>query len=98
MHRRTDPVSSIMVWAGIGFHFCTHLVRITGTMNSQRYMSDMFKSVVLPYIQRLPSAIFQKDNARPHVARNVQEFFFTHQIKLFPWSACSPHLSPIENV
>ncbi|GFW53103.1 hypothetical protein TNCV_3293521 [Trichonephila clavipes] len=28
---------------------------------------------------------------RPHVGRNVQELFFTHQIDLLPWPACSPH-------
>ncbi|GFX17005.1 hypothetical protein TNCV_2519811 [Trichonephila clavipes] len=32
------------------------------------------------------------------MARNVQEFFFIHQIELLPWSACSPVLSPIESV
>ncbi|GFY05745.1 transposable element Tcb1 transposase [Trichonephila clavipes] len=44
----------------------------------------------------LATAIFQQDKARPHVARVVQRWFFVnHPI---PWLACSPDLSPIENV
>ncbi|GFY36526.1 transposable element Tcb1 transposase [Trichonephila clavipes] len=53
--------------------------------------------MVLSYIQCLPSAIFQQDNARSHVACNVQGFFSSHQIELLPWPACSTNLSPIEN-
>ncbi|GFV18248.1 transposable element Tcb1 transposase [Trichonephila clavipes] len=81
MLRHSGPAPDIMVWSGIGFRCCTPLVRISGTLNSQRYISEVLEPVVLPYIQSLPSAIFQKDNTRPHVARNVQEFFFTHQIE-----------------
>ncbi|GFW33325.1 uncharacterized protein TNCV_2860021 [Trichonephila clavipes] len=44
------------------------------------------------------TAIFQQDNARPHVARIVQRFFVNHQIELLPWPARSPDLSPIENM
>ncbi|GFU07840.1 transposable element Tc1 transposase [Trichonephila clavipes] len=46
----------------------------------------------------LATAIFQQNNVRPHVARIVQRFFVNHQIELLPWMACSPDLSPIENM
>ncbi|GFY21920.1 transposable element Tcb1 transposase [Trichonephila clavipes] len=44
------------------------------------------------------AGIFQQDNAQPHVARIVQRFFVNHQIELLHWMACSPDLSPIENM
>ncbi|GFV44777.1 hypothetical protein TNCV_563281 [Trichonephila clavipes] len=66
----------IMVWNGTGYHSRTPLVRIAGTLNSQRYISKVLEPVVLPYLQGLAPAIFQQDNARPHVAR----FFVNHQI------------------
>ncbi|GFV90183.1 transposable element Tcb1 transposase [Trichonephila clavipes] len=46
----------------------------------------------------LATAIFQQDNARPHVARIVQRFFVNHQIELLPWPSCFLDLSPIENM
>ncbi|GFT07959.1 uncharacterized protein TNCV_873821 [Trichonephila clavipes] len=53
----------IMIWGGIGFHCRTLLVRIPGTLNCQRYMSEVLEPVVFPYIQCLPAAIFQQVNA-----------------------------------
>ncbi|GFS93893.1 transposable element Tcb1 transposase [Trichonephila clavipes] len=67
-------------------------------LNHQHYICEELEPVVLPCIQRLTRTILQQDNARPHVARNVQEFFFSHQIELLPWSSCSPDLSLIENL
>ncbi|GFU44519.1 transposable element Tcb1 transposase [Trichonephila clavipes] len=86
-----------MVWVGIAYHSRTPLVRIAGTLNSQRYISEVLEPVVPPYLQGLATAIFQQDNARPHVARIIQRFFVNHQIELFPWPALSPDLSPIES-
>ncbi|GFW80764.1 transposable element Tcb1 transposase [Trichonephila clavipes] len=98
MHRHTGPAPSIMVWGGIGYYSRTPLVRIAGTLNSQRYISEVLEPVVLPYFQGLAPAIFQKDNARPHGARIVQRFFVNHQIELLPWLARFADLSPIENM
>ncbi|GFV94071.1 transposable element Tcb1 transposase [Trichonephila clavipes] len=64
----------------------------------QRYTSEVLEPLVLPYLQGLATAIFQQDNAWPHVARIVQRFFVNHQIKMLPWPAHSPDLLPIENM
>ncbi|GFV74653.1 transposable element Tcb1 transposase [Trichonephila clavipes] len=66
--------------------------------SGQRYISEVLKPVVFPYLQGLTTAIFQHDNARPHVARIVQRFFVNHQIELLPWPCRSPHISPIKNM
>ncbi|GFX57978.1 hypothetical protein TNCV_4047371 [Trichonephila clavipes] len=98
MHHYTGLTPGIMVWGGIGYHSRTPLVHIAGTLNSQRYISEVLEPVVLPYLQGFATAIFQQNNARPHVARIVQRFFVNHHIELLPWLAHSPDLSPIENM
>ncbi|GFX66592.1 transposable element Tcb1 transposase [Trichonephila clavipes] len=98
IHHHTGHAQGIMVWGGIGYHSRTLLVRIAGTLNSQRYISEVLESVVLPYLQGLSTAIFQHYNTQPHVARIVQRFFVNHQIELLPWPARSPDLWPIENM
>ncbi|GFT16572.1 transposable element Tcb1 transposase [Trichonephila clavipes] len=98
MHCHTGPAPDIMVWGGIGYHSRTPLVLIAGTLNSQCYISEVLEPVVLPYLQGLATAIFQQDNARPHVARIVQWFFVNHQIELLPWPARSSDLLLIKNM
>ncbi|GFX12508.1 transposable element Tcb1 transposase [Trichonephila clavipes] len=73
MHHHTAPAPGIMVWGGIEYHSHTPLVRIAGTLNSQHYISEVLEPVVLPYFQDLATAIFQQDNARPHMARIGQK-------------------------
>ncbi|GFW22652.1 transposable element Tcb1 transposase [Trichonephila clavipes] len=98
MHRHTGPAPGIMLWGGIGYYSRTPLERFAGTLNSQRYISEVLEPVVFPYLQGLATAIFQQDNARPHVARIVQRFFVNQQGELLPWPAGSPDLSPIESM
>ncbi|GFS90945.1 hypothetical protein TNCV_4192691 [Trichonephila clavipes] len=50
-----------------------------------------------PDIMGLATAIFQQDNARPHVTRIFQSFV-NHQIELLSWPARSTDLSMIENM
>ncbi|PRD31215.1 UNVERIFIED_CONTAM: hypothetical protein NCL1_24059 [Trichonephila clavipes] len=73
MHHLTGPAPCIIIWGGIAYHSRTLLVRIAGTLNCQRYISEGFAT-----------GIFQQDNARPHVARIVQRFFVNHQVELLP--------------
>ncbi|GFT22184.1 transposable element Tcb1 transposase [Trichonephila clavipes] len=98
MHRHTCPAPGIMISGGIGYPSRAPLVCIIGTLNSQCYISEVLESVVFPYLQSLATAIFQQDNARPHVTSIVQRFFINPQIELLPWLARSPDLSPIENM
>ncbi|GFX38717.1 transposable element Tcb1 transposase [Trichonephila clavipes] len=83
---------------GIGYHSLIPLVRIVGTLNSQRYISEVLEPSVLPYFHGLVTAIFQQDNTRQHVSHIIQRFFVNHQIELLPWLAYSPDLSSIENM
>ncbi|GFW33444.1 transposable element Tcb1 transposase [Trichonephila clavipes] len=82
MDHHTGPAPGIMVWGGIGYHSRTALVRIAGSLNSQRYMSEVLEPVVLPYLQGLTTTIFHQDNVRPHVTCIVRRFFVNHQIEL----------------
>ncbi|GFT75777.1 transposable element Tcb1 transposase [Trichonephila clavipes] len=63
MHRNPAPAPGIMVWGGIEYPSRTPLVRIAGTLNSQRYISEVLEPVVLPCLKGLATAIFQQDNA-----------------------------------
>ncbi|PRD34449.1 UNVERIFIED_CONTAM: hypothetical protein NCL1_14570 [Trichonephila clavipes] len=63
MHHYNGPAPGIMVRDGIGYHSRTLLVRIAGTLNSQRYISEVLEPIVLPHLQGLATFIFQHDNA-----------------------------------
>jgi transposase len=48
--------------------------------------------------QRIFDHVFQHDNARCHVARVCQDFLNQNHIRVLPWPALSPDLSPIEHL
>ncbi|UYV68407.1 hypothetical protein LAZ67_5004230 [Cordylochernes scorpioides] len=67
-----------------------------GTMTAQRYVDDVLRPVTLPYLQGVPNALYQQDNARPHTARISQQAL--QDVQMLPWPPYSPDLSPIEHV
>ncbi|GFV39458.1 hypothetical protein TNCV_4796551 [Trichonephila clavipes] len=47
---------------------------------------------------RIPGAIFQQHNARPHVAKIVRDFRSSQHMQLLPWPAYSPNMPSIEHL
>ncbi|UYV66734.1 hypothetical protein LAZ67_4002715 [Cordylochernes scorpioides] len=86
----------IMVWGAIAYDSRSPLLRLQGTMTAQRYVDDVLRPVTLPYLQGVPNALYQQDNARPHTARISQQAL--QDVQMLPWPPYSPELSPIEHV
>ena len=83
IQRHTGRTPGVMVWGAIAYHGRSQLLRIMGNLNSNRYIGEVLEPEVVPFLQGIRGAVFQQDNARPHVARNVQDFFAAEHIQLF---------------
>ncbi|UYV79973.1 hypothetical protein LAZ67_18001240 [Cordylochernes scorpioides] len=96
VERPTVRQRGIIVWGAIAYDSRSPLLRIQGTMTAQRYVDDVLRPVTLPYLQGVPNALYQQDNARPHTARISQQAL--QDVQMLPWPPYSPDLSPIEHV
>ncbi|UYV69340.1 hypothetical protein LAZ67_6003272, partial [Cordylochernes scorpioides] len=96
VERPTVRQRGIMAWGAIAYDSRSTLLRIQGTMTAQRYVDDVLRPVTLPYLQGVPNALYQQDNARPHTARISQQAL--QDVQMLPWPPYSPDLSPIEHV
>ncbi|UYV84724.1 hypothetical protein LAZ67_X003220 [Cordylochernes scorpioides] len=96
VERPTVRQRGIMVWGAIAYDSRSPLLRIQGTMTAQRYVDDVLRPVTLPYLQGVPNALYQQDNARPHTACISQQAL--QDVQMLPWPPYSPDLSPIEHV
>ncbi|GFW87758.1 transposable element Tc1 transposase [Trichonephila clavipes] len=67
-------------------------------LNVNRYVREVLQPEVVPFLQGILGAIFQEDNARPHVANTVRDFCSARHMKLLPWPSYPPDMSPIEHV
>ncbi|KFM60306.1 Transposable element Tc1 transposase, partial [Stegodyphus mimosarum] len=94
--RQTDRQPEVMVWGAISFHSRTHLVVIRCNLTAQRYVDDVLRPAVLPFMSRYHGLTFQRDNVRPHTAHVSTACLSACQT--LPWPARSPDLSPIEHV
>ncbi|GFV75172.1 hypothetical protein TNCV_3190211 [Trichonephila clavipes] len=73
-----------MVWGAISYHGRSNLLLIEGNLNSIRYVSEVLQPEVIPFLQDIPEAIFQQDNARLHVAKTVRDFCSVQHMQLLP--------------
>ncbi|GFW91094.1 transposable element Tcb1 transposase [Trichonephila clavipes] len=94
--RHTAHTAGVMVWGAIALDNRSTLVVMRGTLMDQRYVDDILRPHVRPFLKGLPGANFQQDNARPHTARVVHDFL--RPFHTLPWPALSPDLSPVEHV
>ncbi|GFU91024.1 transposable element Tcb2 transposase [Trichonephila clavipes] len=69
-----------MVWGAKAYGSRSTLIVMRGTLTGQRYVDDILRAHVGPFLNGLPGAIFQQDNARPHTARVAQDFLRHFQI------------------
>ena len=88
-----------MVWAAVTMHRGTQLQFIAGNLNSQWYVDEVMRPMVLPFLRQIgQGAVFQDDNARPHCGRIGNDFVQVNSINRMDWPANSPDLNPIENL
>ncbi|GFW31591.1 transposable element Tcb2 transposase [Trichonephila clavipes] len=86
----------IRVWRRPAYDSRSTFIVIRGSLTGQRYVDDILRPHVGPFLNGLAGAIFQQDNARPHTARVAQDFL--RHFQTLPWPARSPDLSPVEHV
>ncbi|GFW49417.1 transposable element Tc1 transposase [Trichonephila clavipes] len=72
--RHAARTAGVMVWRAIAYDSWSTLIVMRGTLTGQRYVDDILRPHVGPFLNGLPGAIFQQDNARPHTARVAQNF------------------------
>ncbi|KFM62278.1 hypothetical protein X975_05145, partial [Stegodyphus mimosarum] len=82
-----------MVWGAITYDSRSSLICIQGTMMAQRYVDYVLLSLSLPCLQRVPSALYQKNYPQPHTTCISQHTL--HSVQMLPWPLLSPNLSPI---
>ncbi|GFS56516.1 transposable element Tc1 transposase [Trichonephila clavipes] len=72
--QHTGLTPGVMVWGKISYHGRSNLLRIKDNLNINTYDREVLQPKVVPFHQDMPGALFQQDNARPHVAKTVQDF------------------------
>ncbi|GFW39650.1 transposable element Tcb1 transposase [Trichonephila clavipes] len=88
----------VVLEGAISYHGQSNLIRIDGNLKSNRYVHEVLKPEVVPFLQGIPGAIIQQDNARPLVANTFRDFCSSQHMQLQPWPAYSLYIMSIEHV
>ncbi len=71
-----------------------------GTLNAERYIKVLEQHMLsyrLCLFQGRP-CVFQQDNAKPNTAAITTAWLHSRRVGVLNWSACTPDLSPMENI
>ncbi|GFY03770.1 transposable element Tc1 transposase [Trichonephila clavipes] len=83
--RHTGRTAGVIVWGTIAYDSRSTLIVMRGTLTGQRYVDNILGPHVGPFLNGLPGAILQQDNARPHTARVAQDLL--RHFQALPWPA-----------
>jgi transposase len=88
---------AVMVWGYISFEGPRKLVFVNGTINGKKY-SETLEDHLIAEVPGLRAGefMFQHDNARPHIHKDVKAKLREYNIKTLDWPAQSPDLNLIE--
>ncbi|GFU23646.1 DDE_3 domain-containing protein [Trichonephila clavipes] len=86
--RHTARIAGVMVWRAIAYDSRSTLIVMRGTLMGQHYVDDILRPHVGHFLNGLPVAIFQQDNAPPHTARFGQDIL--RHFQTLPWPAAPP--------
>ncbi len=98
--RSVQKPASLMVWGCISAYGMGSLHVLEGTMNAERYIK-VLEQQMLPSRWRVfqgRPCVFQQDNAKPHTAAITTAWLRSRRVQVLNWPACSPDLSPIDNI
>ncbi|GFX47548.1 transposable element Tcb2 transposase [Trichonephila clavipes] len=86
----------VRVWRHPAYDSRSTFTVMRGTLMGQRYVDDILRLHVGRFLNGLPEAILQQDNARPHTARVAQDFL--RHFQTLPWPPRSLDLFSVEDV
>jgi len=90
---------SILIWGAVSFNGVGPLVRIEGNLTAKRYLKILGYRLwrFFPGLKG-GNLIWQEDNARPHKAKVVKDWFTKYDIEVINWPPQSPDLNIIEDL